>query len=351
MDMMKALVYEKPGRANGHITMIPKPVCGDNEVLMKVMACAICKPAESSHDRTTGSLMGKYPATPGHEFAGIAEEVGKNVTDIKVGDYIIADNAYPCGHCYYCKSNRPMMCENYRCQGHNMQGGFAQYMVCKSDNVFSFSKDIPFDKACMSELVNCASSAVNYAELKYGENVAVFGCGSSGNLIAQLMKNSNAGTVVALDTVQSKLDRIKPYGIETILVDPEDFSKHEAVLKEMFPHGIDVIVDAVGDDGPLLESNMKLLSAGGRLMVYSFFYFEPKTFHVDPGLMIRKGLKLIGCPLQGYNFGNCIHDIELGKVDTGAIIDTIYPLDDYFIALDRVLNEPGSMKMIIHPND
>lgn len=350
MAMMKAVVYDKPGRINGHVKEIPIPVCGDGDVLMKVMSCAICKPAESSHDRN-GSLLGVYPATPGHEFAGVAVQVGKNVATIKEGDYITADNAYPCGTCYPCKIGKPAMCEHYSCQGHNMQGGFAQYILCKAEKVFPFSKDLSFDKACMTELVNCCTSSVKNAELNYGENVVILGCGSSGNLIAQLMKHSQAGRIASLDCVQSKLDRIIPYGVETVLVNPDDFSVHESLLKKMFPHGIDVIIDAIGDDGPLLESIFPLLAPGGRLVIYSFFYFEPKTFKVDPGLMIRKGLKITSAPLQMNNFGECVKYMEQKKVDTSAIIDAVYPLDRYFEALDRVLNDSGTMKIIIHPND
>ncbi len=347
---MKALVYEKPGRANGSIRELPCPACGDDDVLMKVMACGICKPAESSHDRN-GSLLGSYPATPGHEFSGVAAEVGKNVKHVKVGDRITADNAYPCGTCYYCQCGKPEMCENYKCQGHNMQGGFAQYMLCKAKKVYTFSENISFDSACICELINCALSCVKHAELKYGDNVAVIGCGSSGNLIAQMLRNSCAGRVVALDSVRSKLDRIAKCGVETVLVDREDYDKHESVLKEMFPHGLDVIIDAAGDDGPLLERSMKLLSAGGRLVLYSFFYMEPKTFEVNPGLMIRKGLKITSAPLQMYHFGDCVNILEQKKVDSESVISCVYPLEKYFEALDRAMNDSEVLKVVIHPND
>lgn len=349
MDMMKALVYEKPGRINGSIKEIPRPACGDDEVLMKVMACAICKPAESSHDRS-GSLLGAYPATPGHEFAGIAVKVGKNVTNIKIGDRITADNAYPCGTCYFCQSGKPAMCENYKCQGHNMQGGFAQYIACKAEKVYTFPEDIGFDSACLCELINCALSCVKNAELQYGDNVVVLGAGSSGNLIAQLLRHSSAGRIVSLDPCRSKLDRIAQCGVETVLVDLDDFEKHEAVLRKMFPYGVDVLIDAAGDDGPMLEQSMKLLAPGGRLVIYSFFYFEPKAFKVEPGIMIRRGLKLIGAPLQMHNFGNCVKALESKKINTKSLISGTYPLERYFEALDRAMNDKDALKIVIHPN-
>ena len=70
MKMMKALKYEKAGRANATIGMVPYPVCGDNDVVIKVMAASICKWAEWNHDHGDGGTLAKYPVTTGHEFAG-----------------------------------------------------------------------------------------------------------------------------------------------------------------------------------------------------------------------------------------------------------------------------------------
>lgn len=345
---MKALVYEKPGRANGAIREIEKPVCGPDQVLIKVMACGICKPAESSHDRT-GSLLGKYPAVPGHEFAGIAEEVGKNVTHIGVGDRVTADNGIPCGTCWFCQRGMPTMCENFRSQGHNLQGGFAEYIVCDAAKTYRFSDRLSFDEACTSELIGCALNCVDSVQLRYGDNVVIIGCGSSGAILAQLFRHSCAGRVVVLDVLPSKLERAKAFGVETLLVDPDEPGKHEQALCAMFPHGIDVIVDAAGDDAQMFESCIRLLAPKGRYVLYSFFYHEPKHVRVEPGLMIRKGLQIVGSPLQMYRFRECLDVLEQGKVDAAALITATYPLERYFEALDRAMNDPDAWKIVIHP--
>jgi len=347
---MKALVYERPGRENGAIREIPVPVCGDDQVLIKVMSCGICKPAELSHDRN-GSLLGQYPATPGHEFAGVAVEVGRHVKNVKAGDRVVADNGYQCGTCYYCQHGMPSMCENYRAQGHNMQGGFAQYIACDASKVYAFGEDISFDAASLCELINCALSCVDSAEIHYGDHVAIIGAGSSGSIISQLIRNSGAGRVVVLDYMQSKLDRLMPLGIETVLVDLDDYSKHETILNTMFPNGIDVIIDAAGDDGPLFEHMVKLLAPYGRYVMYSFFYNEPKTIWIEPGLLIKKGLKLVGVPLRMYHFGDCVRALEEGKIDPDAVITAVYRLDRYFEALDEVVRNNNLLKVVIHPND
>ena len=87
---MKALLYKSGGRDNAEISQVPVPVCKDTQVLIRVMACGICKPADSSHDNAT-SMLGEYPVIPGHEFAGIVEAVGKKVTRFKPGDRVAVD--------------------------------------------------------------------------------------------------------------------------------------------------------------------------------------------------------------------------------------------------------------------
>lgn len=347
---MKAVVYEKPGRANGSVCDIPRPVCGDNQVLIRVMACSICKPAESSHDRA-GSLLGRYPAVPGHEFAGIAEVVGKNVTNVAVGDHVTADNGIPCGTCWFCQKGLPTMCENFRSQGHNLQGGFAEYIVCDAAKVYRFSEHLSFDEACVTELIGCALNCVDSAQLRYGDNVVIIGCGSSGAILAQLFRHSQAGRVVVLDTMASKLERAKAFGVETLLVDPADFSKHERALKQMFPHGVDVFVDAAGDDQQMFDSCVQLLAPKGRYVLYSFFYQEPKYVRVEPGLMIRKGLQIVGSPLQMFRFRDCLDALEQGKVDAKALVTATYPLERYFEALDRAMNDNDAWKIVIHPQN
>ena len=74
---MKALVYDKAGRENSSIRQIPYPECGDDEIIIRVMSCSICKGAEHDHDNGKGTDLARYPVVPGHEFAGYVHETGK----------------------------------------------------------------------------------------------------------------------------------------------------------------------------------------------------------------------------------------------------------------------------------
>ena len=124
METMRALVYDRPSVCS--VRDVPMPVCGEDEVVIKVMAASICKGADRRH-HTTGHKLGRYPITTGHEFAGYIYQVGSAVTGWNVGDRVTADNAVPCGKCYFCQQEMYAHCLNFQSVGHSIPGGFAQY--------------------------------------------------------------------------------------------------------------------------------------------------------------------------------------------------------------------------------
>lgn len=243
METMKALVYERPGACS--IRELPMPVCGEDEVIIKVMAASICKGADRRH-HTTGHKLGRYPITTGHEFAGYIYKIGGAVKGWNIGDRVTADNAVPCGKCYFCKREMYTHCVDFQSVGHSIPGGFAQYVKVKDNSLFKIPDTIPFNEACMTEPVACCIHAMDRLDVKFGEDVLVFGAGPNGMILAQLLKHSNANQVVCLAPTQSKLDVLNGYGVDTILMDRKDPEIHKKAVFERFPYGVDAIVDATG---------------------------------------------------------------------------------------------------------
>ena len=345
---MKALLYQKPGRANGGIVEVPDPVCGDGQVLIRVMACGICKPADTSHDRA-GAVLGRYPVIPGHEFSGIVEKVGKCVTHFKPGDRVTADNGIPCRKCYHCQRGEFAFCEDYQAIGHSVNGAMAELVVVNESHVYAIPDTVSFKAAALTELVGCSFRCIERCSIPYSADVLILGCGASGNLLAQLAKGSAAGTVTVLDCQPSKLDRLASRGIGTILADPCTPAAHEAILRERFPHGLDVIIDAIGN-ADLTERSIPLLKAGGTFANYSFPTTEKRTVSLDMGLFVRKELNYIGTTFQHHSFSKCLAAMADGKIDPELTITHTFPLDRYFEALDTNWSDPTSIKIIIEPN-
>ena len=171
METMRALVYDRPSVCS--VRDVPMPVCGEDEVVIKVMATSICKGADRRH-HTTGHKLGRYPITTGHEFAGYIYQVGSAVTGWNVGDRVTADNAVPCGKCYFCQQEMYAHCLNFQSVGHSIPGGFAQYLKSKGQDRVPDSDHLSFNEACMTEPVACCIHAMDRLDVKYGEDDAGF---------------------------------------------------------------------------------------------------------------------------------------------------------------------------------
>lgn len=348
METMKALVYDKPGRANGSIRDIPVPACGPGDVRTRVLSCGICKPAERSHD-TSGSVLGVYPAVPGHEFAGVVDAVGERVSMFRVGDRVTADNGVPCGLCAFCRAGQPSYCSNFVSKGHNDAGGMAQYVVANESKVFKIPETVSFDAASLSELVGCCLHCVDRANINYGDVVFVFGAGASGSILCQLLLHSNAAKVVVFDKIQEKLNVLSAKGCEAILVSAGEYGRHEKEAMRRYPLGAHKIIDTTGE-ARLMESGIGLVRPGGTFVGYSFPTTEEKKLPLDIATFIVKELAYIGSTFQSFDFDRVLETLANGIIDASAVITHHFPLERYFEALDLNLTDEQSVKVMIHPN-
>lgn len=346
---MKALVYDKAGRKYSGIRDIPYPICGDDEVIIKVMSSSICKGVEHGHDQEgVGTDLAKYPVTPGHEFAGIIEEVGKNVTKFKKGDRVTADNTEYCGDCYYCRKEESNYCPYFGSLGHNINGGMAEYVRVKKEKVFSIPDSVSFNAAALCEPISCCLHCIDRCNIRYGDTVAILGAGSMGLILAQLAAHSNAAKVVVVASTKSKLEVVEKLGIDTIVMDRNDYSVHEKKMREMSPEGFDIIIDATGAV-KLVEHAITLLKKGGTLVQYALVHSK-EDICLDSRLMFNNELTFTTSFCQSHCFGRAVQALEAGQVNGDILVTHEFDLDHFYDALDENVNNRDSIKVIIHPN-
>ncbi len=344
MKLMKALVYDRPSVCT--VRELPLPECGDDEVVIKVMAASICKGADRRH-HTTGHKLGRYPITTGHEFAGYVYQVGRQVRGFRVSDRVTADNAVPCGGCYFCKREMYTHCENFMSVGHSIPGGFAQYLKVKANSVFHLPEGLSFNEGCLTEPVACCVNAVKRLNVQYGEDVLVFGAGPNGIILAQLLQHSNAGRVVSLAPTKFKLDLLNSYGIETIQIDQAAPEKHVKEVFARFPYGVDAIVDATGS-ASVLPGCFRLLKKRGRLLQFSSTK-DDEDITINPAYFYRNELHYYTCAWQVHQFGAALEAMASGKVKLDRLVTKQYPLEEFPQAIEDVLDR-NVLKLVIRPN-
>jgi len=169
MKTRAAVLYEVNTPFEVEIVDLEGPQTG--EVLVKIAATGVC---HSDWHLVTGDTQHPLPVVPGHEGAGVVEEVGEGVTGVKPGDHVALNWAPNCGTCFYCLNERPNLCATYVepiWAGTMMDGTprlskngqpiyhfsalacFAEYAVVPQECCIPLSKEVPFNIAA---LIGCA---------------------------------------------------------------------------------------------------------------------------------------------------------------------------------------------------
>ncbi|UOF90413.1 zinc-dependent alcohol dehydrogenase family protein [Fodinisporobacter ferrooxydans] len=337
---MKAVLYEKPLEFS--VKEVENPEIKDQQVLIEVKACGVCKTDVHIHH---GEFISGFPLVPGHEFVGEVVKVGAAVKDFKPGDRVAADNTVLCGHCYYCRRNQPLFCENFYSLGCNGSGGFAEYVVVNHDKVFPIG-DLSYDEAVMIEPTACAVHGIDVIDVKPGDDILMFGAGPTGIVLAQLLKHAGAANLVVVASDKTKLDLIKKLAADNVIVmDRSDYSKHETEIKSLFPKGFDIIVDATGAK-EVIEHCPQFAKYGAKIVIYGVAE-ENDRISISPYEIFRKELKIIGSFAQTHCFDRAIKFIQNGIVKVKDIVTNRYSISEFDKAISQVETGKGHIKVII----
>lgn len=227
---MKAAVIHGFGEPL-HIEQIPVREPGENEILVKVIACGVCH-TDLHACHGDWPVKPKMPLIPGHEAIGYVAAMGHGVRNVKEGDIVGVPWLYSaCGGCDYCLTGWETLCEGQQNGGYSVDGGFAEYLVADSRYVAHFPANINFTQ--MAPII-CAGVTVykglKQTDAKAGEWVAVSGIGGLGHLAIQYAKAMGLH-VAAIDIADDKLKLAKELGADLVVnakeEDPGIFLKKE----------------------------------------------------------------------------------------------------------------------------
>lgn len=263
---MKAAVFHKPGDIS--VDQVPDPqILDPRDVILKVTSTAICG---SDLHILSGAVPQKEPMVMGHEFMGIVEETGSAITNLKKGDRVIVPFPIACGECFFCTHQASPACENsnYKNYGPNgdlasqkggalfgytdlyggYSGGQAQYVrVPYADISPRIVPDHLSDEQALflTDIFPTGWSAIDWAQLKGGEVVAIFGSGPVGLMAQKAAWINGASRVIAIDPLEYRLAKAKAVNqVDTL--NPHQVDVVEAIREMTGGRGADVCVDAVG---------------------------------------------------------------------------------------------------------
>lgn len=340
---MKALVYSAPGQFA--VTDVPTPEPRGTEVLIRVRACGLCKTDVHIHQ---GHFFSAFPLIPGHEFAGEVAAVGDGVTQVRVGDRVVADNERQCGTCYYCRRGEPLFCEGLCAQGVNAPGGFAEYVLVEEQQVYELAPEISFLEGALIEPTACAVHGIDVIDPHAGDEVLQFGAGPTGLILTQLLHHNGASTLVVADLSPEKLGlAVRWADAEPLTVRRDDPQAHLQLLHERYPRGFDIVIDATGV-ARVAESLPQFARYGGKVVFYGVCA-EDERIQLSPYDVFRRELKILGSFSQAHTFERAARLVNTGVVKVKEMVTHIFPLEGWAEALRMTMEGGEQIKIVMVP--
>ncbi|MCB9991360.1 MAG: L-threonine 3-dehydrogenase [Rhodospirillales bacterium] len=286
---MKALSKLKPEPGIWMIDDAEVPAVKDNEVLIRIKKTAIC--GTDIHIYNWDEWSQKtvpVPMITGHEYAGIVEKVGADVTRVKPGDRVSGEGHIVCGTCRNCRAGTRHLCPHTIGVGVNRQGAFAEFLAIPEENVVKLPDEISDEIASILDpLGNATHTALSFNVV--GEDVLITGAGPIGIMAAAICKHVGARHVVITDVNPDRLALARQMGINNAI----DISKKNLkdVMQELgMKEGFDVGLEMSGNENGFREL-IHSMNSGGRVAILGI---PPKEVSTDWCEIVLKGLTIKG---------------------------------------------------------
>jgi threonine 3-dehydrogenase len=258
---MKALRKTQAGKGL-QLEKMEVPPIGPAEVLVRVKATSICGTDLHIYgwDRWSQGRI-KPPVTLGHEFCGVVEKTGEEVTAVRVGDFVSAEMHLNCGHCHQCRLGQAHICQNVRIIGIDIDGAFAEFVKIPGTNIWKLDPAIPEHYAAILDPLGNAVHTVLAGAIA-GQTALVTGCGPIGLMSIAVAKACGSSTVFATETNEHRRALAKAMGADHV-VNPAAEDAVKKILDATSGTGVDVLLEMSGNP-VAIQQGFKSLRAGGR---------------------------------------------------------------------------------------
>lgn len=346
---MKAAVLFAPNDLRLEDRPVPAPA--DDELLLRVGACAICGSDIRTRRHGAGNITG--PVTMGHEIAGTVVAVGKAAAGFREGQRVAVAPAIPCGACRYCARGIQTMCDNLRSIGYQFDGGFAEYMIVppqaiRAGCVNPIPDNLTFAEATLAEPLACAINGQELLNVGLDDVVAIVGAGPLGCMHADVAKIRGARKAILADVNPRRLKLAKPFATD-VLIDAGSEDLEARVLEETGGAGAQVVIVAA-PSGKAQEQALALAAKQGRI---SFFGGLPKSspmISLNANLVHYKELFIMGAYGSKPRHNRlALELLAKGSIHAASLIGMVVPLERILEAMDAVA-EGGILKAVVQPD-
>ena len=366
-EMKAAFLYTDRPKHMG-TENVPKPNCKENDVLIKVTACAVCgtdgRMYEGTKDATKGSVpqirgYGEGKFIIGHEIVGIVEEIGSEVKnrEYEIGSKVIMVTSVGCQkkECRPCREGNYNMCANNKPIGYYYPGGFAEYILVqdravKQGVIIPVLSDAPIsdEHLAMIEPLSCAINGQNYLNIKKGEYVAVVGAGPIGLMHCLLAKAKGAKVILA-EYSEERLTKAKEFGFDHYIA-TKDADLVQSISGITKDEGVDVGIVACSVS-KVAEDLLGAMAMKGRLSFFAGFPKQNSILKLDGNIIHYKEVSIYGAfASHKSQFEEALKLIVSKKLVMDKIVTHIFSLENTVEAMEKMLDKKGNaLKVVIKP--
>jgi len=330
---MKAMVMEEIGKPMV-VKNWPEPKCPADGAIVRVEGSGICR--SDWHlwqgDWVWVGFKPRLPTVLGHEFAGVVEEVGKDVKNLKPGMRVVAPLVQGCGMCDDCRGGHSNHCFT------PSNGGYAQFAVLRHAdfNCAELPEKVDFVEASSMgcRYVTAFHGILDQGQVKAEENVVVYGCGGVGLSAIQIAAALGA-RVIAVDLDDRKLELAKEVGAADV-VNGKKTDPVKAVM-ELTRGGADVSVDALGIAATCRNAISSLRKRGRHIQIGLTTQLEKGEVALPVDQIVFKELQIMGSlAIQSFRYPAMLNMVERGRLEPRKLITETIPLEKAFGVLEQM---------------
>lgn len=344
---MRAVTFQSAGEVQ--IEERPEPQLQDpQDAIVRIDASGICG---SDLHIYNGRVRIEPGFTIGHEFVGTILEAGDQVTRASAGDRVLGCFHTACGRCFFCMRGAYQVCDAKRTFGHGAEMGALQgtqaeqALVPNADLTLRRVPEGVSDEIALfaGDVMGTGYHAIAEGEVRPGDSVAVIGLGPVGLCAVQAALAAGAGPVVAIDTVEERLQIAAQFGATAVHLTEQ--SPRDLVKQVTGARGVDVAVDAVGHPDALYLA-IRLARKHGTVVAIGV-YAERAEVHM--GLVWIKGVTLKAGPANVIgHVDRVLAMLAAGSLDPTPLVTHHMPLDDASDAY-RLYDRREALKIVLTP--
>ncbi len=347
---MKAVVKTRKAPGAELVDMsVPEP--GVDEVLVKLITGSICGTDVHIYAWDSGAqvYIKNIPQVLGHEFAGTIVEVGKEVKNFKVGDYVSAETHIYCGKCVQCRNDQRHICETGQIFGLTCNGCFAEYFTVPERMLWKNNSQLPPEIAAIQEpLGNAVYCALgDYDKNLEKKSVFILGDGPTAIMAAGVAKAEGARLVIILGRHERRLEIARKMGADQAINDGQGVE--EVVSDITAGKGFDVVLEMAGSP-EAVKLALRWTRIGGRM---SAFGIHGQSFVIENyGEYVRSGKQIL--PISGRLIWRTWEEVkrllDSGSLDVSPVITHKVSMDEFEKGFDLMTQKPKiSGKVVLIP--